>query len=195
MIKNSENQFSANHGVSGQDIQKKDVEIKVDDAEVELSSYRFEDWLSAVLFWLLALVVFYQFFTRYVLNDSASWTEEIARYLLIGVVFVGAAVGVRRNNHIQVDLVYHYVPKRVGRFLATFVDVVRIAFFATACVLTALLMQRIGGTSMAVVDLPMGIVYSFVLLGFALMTWRACALAVNHWRLSESVLENPEFVS
>ena len=34
---------------------------------------------------LLGGVVFYQFFTRYVLNDSAAWTEEIARYLLIGI--------------------------------------------------------------------------------------------------------------
>ena len=29
---------------------------------------------------MLALDVFYQLFTRYVLNDSAAWTEEIARY-------------------------------------------------------------------------------------------------------------------
>ena len=59
--------------------------------------------------------MFTQFFTRYVLNDSASWTEEIARYLLIGTVFVGAAIGVAKNNHIQVDLLYRYLPPRVAR--------------------------------------------------------------------------------
>ena len=32
--------------------------------------------------------------------------KEIARYLLIGTVFVGAAIGVAKNNHIQVDLLY-----------------------------------------------------------------------------------------
>ena len=58
-----------------------------------------------------------QFFTRYVLNNSASWTEEIARYLLIGAVFVGAAIGVAKNNHIQVDLLYRYLPQRAGRVL------------------------------------------------------------------------------
>ena len=43
-----------------------------------------------------------------------SWTEEIARYLLIGTVFVGAAIGVAKNNHIQVDLLYRYLPRRGG---------------------------------------------------------------------------------
>ena len=52
-----------------------------------------------------------QFFTRYVLNNSASWTEEIARYLLVGTVFVGAGIGVAKNNHIQVDLLYRYLPR------------------------------------------------------------------------------------
>ena len=60
-----------------------------------------------------AIVIFYQFFTRYALNDSASWTEEIARYLLICTVFVGAAINVRKNNHIQVDFFYRFLP-RVG---------------------------------------------------------------------------------
>ena len=59
----------------------------VEDEEVDLSSTIAEGWLALGFFWLLALTVFYQFITRYVFNDSASWTEEIARYFLIAVVF------------------------------------------------------------------------------------------------------------
>jgi hypothetical protein len=70
----------------------------------------FEGWVSLAIFWALGGVVFYQFITRYALNNSASWTEEIARYLLIGTVFVGASIGVAKNNHIQVDLLYRYLP-------------------------------------------------------------------------------------
>ena len=57
-----------------------------------------------MIFWGLAFIVFLQFFTRYVLNDSLAWTEEIARYGLMWVVFIGAAMVTRRNTHIAVEL-------------------------------------------------------------------------------------------
>ena len=37
-------------------------------------------------------------------------TEEIARYLLIATVFTGATIGVIKNNHIQVDFFYRFMP-------------------------------------------------------------------------------------
>ena len=49
------------------------------DEEVDLSHTIPEAWVALGFFWLLGVTVFYQFFTRYVMNDSASWTEEIAR--------------------------------------------------------------------------------------------------------------------
>ena len=95
---------------AGPKVMGDDGEFHATDEAVDLSGTPFEAWVALVLFWALAGVVFTQFFTRYALNDSASWTEEIARYLLIGVVFVGASIGVAKNNHIQVDLLYRYLP-------------------------------------------------------------------------------------
>ncbi|HEX6705906.1 MAG TPA: TRAP transporter small permease [Albitalea sp.] len=167
-------------------------EFEIHDQAIDLGRYRAEDWLALALFWVLGLTVFYQFFTRYALNDSAAWTEEIARYLLVAMVFVGAAMCVRKNNHIQVDFFYRVLPRSLMRVMATLVDVVRIAFFATCVVLTWQLMQRIGSSRMAVVDLPMGLVYGMVLVGFGLMTWRAVEVAIANWKRGASVLENPE---
>src|SRR3954464_14046680 len=103
-------------------------EFAVQDEAVDLSPYRLEDWASFAIFWVLAVVIFYQFFTRYALNDSASWTEEIARYLLIAVAFVGGAVNVRKNNHVQVDFFYRLLPPKVNRVMSTLVDVLRTLF-------------------------------------------------------------------
>ena len=162
------------------------------DEKVRLSIYGWEDWIVLAVFWILACVVFYQVFTRYVLNDAAGWTEEIARYLLIAVTFLGGAMAVRHNTHIQVDFVYRFLPRAAGRVLSLLVDAVRAAFFGYAVWLTWLLMDRIGSQRMAVVELPIGLVFGAMLIGFALMFGRALQVAWNHWRRGYSVLERPD---
>jgi TRAP-type C4-dicarboxylate transport system permease small subunit len=162
------------------------------DEAIDLSDTIAEGWVALGLFWLLGLTVFYQFITRYVFNDSASWTEEIARYLLIAVVFVGATIGVAKNSQIQVDFFYRHMPAALGRWLSRAVDVLRVAFFASAVVLTGEMMAKLGSnTRMTIVDAPMNIVYGVVLLGFAAMTFRSLQVALVHWRRGWSVLERP----
>ena len=163
---------------------------EVDDA-VDLSDTIAEAWLALLFFWALGLTVLYQFITRYVFNDSAAWTEEIARYLLIATVFVGAVIGVAKNNHIQVDFFYRFMPPGLSRSVSLLTDVLRVAFLAMASYLTWLLMQKMGNYQMTIVNLPMNIVYGVVLLAFVLMTWRSLWVMRRHWQQGHSVLERP----
>jgi TRAP-type C4-dicarboxylate transport system permease small subunit len=170
-----------------------DGEFHVEDETIDLSHTTAEAWLALGLFWALGLTVFYQFLTRYAFNDSAAWTEEIARYELIAVVFIGAAIGVAKNNHIQVDFFYRHMPARMGRVLSTCVDVLRVAFFGAAIVMTVQMMLKIGNqTRMTIVDLPMNIVYGLCLLGFAAMLYRSVQVGLIHYRRGYSVLERPD---
>src|ERR1700693_2127311 len=161
--------------------------FNVHDEPIDLTAYHFEAWIAFFFFWVLAVTIFYQFFTRYALNDSAAWTEEIARYLLICVVFVGIADLVRLNRHIQVDIAYRYLPKLVCRVMSTLVDMVRIVFFAYAVVLTGQMMQKMGNYKMTIVDLPMNSVYAVCCFGFACAAVRSVQGAVEHWRQGYSV--------
>jgi TRAP-type C4-dicarboxylate transport system permease small subunit len=170
-----------------------DGQFHVEDEAVDLRQFASEDWVAFALFWVMSAVVFYQVFTRYVMDDPAGWTEEIARYFLVAVVFVGAAMSVRKNNHIQVDYFYRLMPKAMGRVLSTAVDLVRCLFLGYATWLTWLLLQRIGSQPMAVIDLPVGWVFSAMLFGFLLMFLRSLQVAWRHWRAGFSVLERPEF--
>lgn len=156
--------------------------FRVEDDEVDLSETRIEGWVSMVFFWLLGLTVCHQFFTRYVLNDSAGWTEEIARYLLIATVFVGMAIGVRKNDHIRVDFFFRLMPRRVGVWAYRVVDLMNLLFYLACCVLTWLLMEKMGNYQMTIVDLPMDIIYGICLFGFVLCAWRALQVLGRHWR-------------
>ena len=162
------------------------------DAQVDLSDTLPEAWLALLLFFALGLTVFYQFITRYVFNDSAAWTEEVARYLLIGTVFTGAVIGVAKNNHIQVDFFYKFMPKWLSKFMNNLVDIMRIGFFGAATFLTYQMMEKLGNYKMTIVDLPMNLVYGVVLAGFAAMCIRAIWVMKIHWQRGYTVLQRPE---
>ncbi len=169
-----------------------DGQFHATDEEVDLSGTPIEAWVALGFFWLLGATVFYQFFTRYVLNNSASWTEEIARYLLIATVFTGATIGVAKNNHIQVDFFYKFMPQWLSKFMNTLVDIMRIGFFGAATFLTYQMMEKLANYKMTIVDLPMNLVYGVVLAGFAAMCLRAMWVMKIHWQRGYTVLQRPE---
>jgi len=168
--------------------------MHITDAPIDLSHYTFEAWLSLGFYWVLAITIFYQFFTRYALNDSAAWTEEIARYLLICVVYIAISASVYTDRHIHVDLFYRLLPAPACRAMSTLVDVVRAAFFAYAVYLTWAMMQKMGSYKMTIVDLPMNLVYGVCAFGFACAALRSVQVAIVNWRRGYSVLERPEIL-
>lgn len=138
-----------------------------------------------VLFWALALVVFVQFFTRYVLNDSIGWTEEIARYLLVTVTFAGSAIAVRRNSHISVEFFYRYLSPTAGRALALVVDVLKVLLFGAMtwlCTTLALSTRQM----MTSIDVSKAVLYGFVAACFGLMTVYAVLITWRHFKTGKA---------
>ena len=164
---------------------------EADHHEVSLAGYQPEDWICLGIFWTMALLVFLQFFSRYVLNDSYAWTEELAVYCLIGVVFIGSAMCVRACRHIQVDFLYRYLPRPVGRTLATVIDLLRTAFFGYAVWLTYRYIALVGDEPMTTLFWNKDYVYWMALAGFVLMFLRSVQVSICNWRQGYSILENP----
>lgn len=150
--------------------------------EANLRDYAVEDYAVLAIFWVLAVVVFAQFFSRYVLNSSIAWTEEGARYLLICVGFLGSVMAARKNSHIFVEFFYRWLPRPVGRTLFTLVDFIRIAFFGVATWLSWKIFPIMQNQRMTALDLPMSVIYALVIVSFALMTVRSVQVAWRHWR-------------
>lgn len=78
---------------------------------------------------VMTLVVVLQVFCRYLLNHSLFWSEELARYLLVWLSFLGATVAYHRGMHPAVDIVYNRLPPRFQKIAAFIVHLAAIAFF------------------------------------------------------------------
>lgn len=164
--------------------------VFIEDVDVKLSDYSIEDFVSLVIFWVLGIVVFAQFFSRYVLNDSIAWTEEIARYFLIAVAFAGAPIAVRKNTHIHVEFFYRFINRSLARILSTLVDLIRIVFFSYASWISFKIIKIMKSQYMTAVNVPMSVIYWLVFAGFVLMTFRAVQVFIRHWRQGYSSLNH-----
>jgi len=76
---------------------------------------RFVEDVCFFLVILLATVVFFQVFNRFILKAPLAWTEELAMLLFQWVVFLGAAVGVKRMSHFGIDLFVEKLPEKARR--------------------------------------------------------------------------------
>ena len=69
-------------------------------------------------------------FSRYVLVQTFTWYDEIARICFVWVVFLGAAVGVRRHSHFHLHLLVDRAPPRTQRAIAVLGRLVVVGFAA-----------------------------------------------------------------
>ena len=161
-------------------------------APVDLSHHGIEDWVTLAIFWVMCGCVFLQFFTRYVLNDSFAWTEEIGIFCLVAVVFLGSAMCVRTSRHIHVNFIYRYLSTRVARGLALLVGMLSVVLFAYLAWLVWRYAEIIPDENMTTIDFPKYPFFMMVFAAFVLMTLRGMQVLVQDARQGYSVLERPE---
>ncbi len=166
------------------------LDIRAEEEALSLSDLQWDDAPAFLLLWALAGVVFLQFFTRYVLNDSFGWTEEIARYLLICLAFVGCVFATRKGSHIAIEVFYVFMPRGMRRVFSTVIDIVLIGVYAWFAWLGADLSMRTQSL-MVSIDLPKSVIYWTVAAGFAGMTVYQTLRTIQHLRTGTSNLIDP----
>ncbi len=126
---------------------------------------RFLSLFLAFLMAVMTLDVLWGVFTRYVAGSQASWTEELARFLLIWIGLLGAAYAAGQRMHLAIDLLPRRLDERGRRRLQVLINVLVILFAATVMVLGGFryvyLTLTLGQTSPAL-QIPMGYVYLIV---------------------------------
>lgn len=160
-----------------------------EDLEVgeDISDLRRFDYLSLAVFWLLFGIVALQFITRYVFNDSLGWTEEIARYFLIVMGFVGAVACVRKGKHIYLEFFYRYLSPAVLKPVVVVSELIVASFWGYAAILCVELAQRTK-QSMVSIALPKSVIYYVVVVACALMAVYAVINLITYARTNSKDL-------
>ncbi|AML50964.1 TRAP transporter small permease [Falsihalocynthiibacter arcticus] len=157
------------------------------DSEVDISDFGTADLPGLIALWGLSIVVFVQFFTRYVLNDSLAWTEELARYVLVVVAFFGAISVSRKGTHIFLEFFYRYLSPVVGKWLTVAMEVLTMLFWAFMS-LQAYKLALKTKTKMASMELPKNALYYAVSFSLAVMA------LYSLWWLIHKIRQSPEDV-
>jgi len=131
------------------------------------------DWImdkvTLLILILLNLIVGLQVFSRYMLNHSLFWSEELARYLFIWLVFLSAAIVLRREGHIQVSFFVERLALGLRRAIVVLVDLLLLWFTATILVQSIRLASMVWTVPTAAMEIPWSLVYLGIVLGMTAM--------------------------
>jgi len=159
---------------------------------------RLLEWLLVSFMSLMVANVLWQVATRFLLRNPSSFTEEIARYLLVWVGVLGGAYAVGKRIHLAIDLLPSKLEGRRKAMLELFIEACIFSFAALVLVFggsgLVWLTLDLGQTS-AALRVPLGFVYLVLpLSGLLMMFYSALhgAEAFNRLRVPGDTLKNGE---
>lgn len=112
------------------------------------------------LFALLIVTVTWQVFTRQVLSEPSSWSEELAKYVFVWLGMFGAALVFSERGHIAVDIVVRKFPERLRLVMVVGVQLTIVAFAGLTLVWGGVRLTAVGwGQSLTALPGHLGLVY------------------------------------
>ncbi len=135
--------------------------------------------LTIFIIVVLVIVVAAQVFFRYVLSDSLSWSEELARYLFIWVTFLGAEITLRYKEHIGLDFLINNLKGIYKLILSLFIDLIIIGFATIVLISGIELTQSTLNQYSSALGIPVGLVYLAIPVSMTLMIINVIHSMVN----------------
>ena len=112
-------------------------------------------WVLVLMLAVMTLDVLWGVFTRYVMANQASWSEELARFLLIWIGILGAAYASGQRMHLSIDL----LENKPVRLIAALIILFALGVLVVGGLRLVLLTAELGQLSPAL-GVPMSLVYS-----------------------------------
>jgi TRAP-type C4-dicarboxylate transport system permease small subunit len=128
-----------------------------------------EEIICAFFLTVLVLTISAAVFFRYVLNSPLPWPEELARYSLVWLTFIGASLATKRNVHIVVDFAGLFLPERSRLLVALTVQLIVICFLVLFVVQGVRVVERMWVAVSPALSIRVGYVYLSIPIGTGLM--------------------------
>lgn|SRR5699024_7831275 len=130
-----------------------------------------EEYILVILSIFTVVVIFSQVVLRYIFSSSLPWSEEIARYAFIWMIYVGVSYGVKRQKHLSVDVITMLFNDR-GKIIINIIS--NILFLIFALVITYYGIDIVGRITResAALEIPMEYVYLALVVGMILTSIR-----------------------
>ncbi|KXF75899.1 hypothetical protein ATN84_18265 [Paramesorhizobium deserti] len=114
---------------------------------------------------VMTVLVFANVGLRYLAGFSLPWVEELTRYMMIWVAYLGAGLALRAGSHVAVEIMQDMMPVAMTRRLRIVIAVVVLMFLVTVAWYGFQYAQFTMRQVSPVLNIPLGIVYLGVPLG------------------------------
>ncbi len=139
---------------------------------------RFVERVCALLVALMVLDVWFGIVARYVLELGITWTEELARYLMIWAALLAVSCAAHHREHIGLTLLQGWIPAPARAWLQGLLDAMGVAFFLFLLVY-GVRMTADGATQFAMIfGMTMTVPYAAVPVSAALTAFQILVSAL-----------------
>ena len=126
------------------------------------------EYIVAAMLAVMTLVVFIQVCCR-LLGTGLDFSEELARYLMVAIVVIGASIGVHRGGNIGIEAFAKRLPPSGRKAAAVTVDLLSLFLFEEVARYSLRVLPIVGRQKWASLNLSMGIPYAFILAGASII--------------------------
>jgi len=126
-------------------------------------------WTVIVMLAAMAVMVFANVILRFTTDASILWVEEVSRYLMIWLTFLGGGLVLRYGGHVGIDTLQESLPRHAAVIRATIV-VVLLGFFVFMVAIGIRYAALTWQQTTPILGVPVGVIYLSIPIGFALLT-------------------------
>ena len=152
---------------------------------------RFNRWAIIAVLAAMAVIVFANVALRFLTDASILWAEEVSRYLMIWLAFLGAGPVLRYGGHIGIDTLQESFP-RAAPALRTIVFALLLGFFVFMVWIGIRYASRTWAQTTPITEVPIGFVYLAMPIGFGLLIVHLLLMA-RGWIGNGEFLKDEEF--